>query len=81
MHAIREDLAWLWAKRSVQPAPDVGNWITHQFRRHNKIADRLATIAVEQRRTLWVHRPLPKNTIAIWGGFDGGLRAGKSGAG
>ena len=45
------------------------------------MADKLATRAVVERLRCWVVRKLPKDTKAIWGGFDGGKRGINSGMG
>ena len=81
VHSIRSILANLWASGQAVPTPSLGNWIDHQFREHNAIADKLANLAVKERKKLWVHRDMPINATAIWSGFDGGLRKAKSGAG
>ena len=81
VHAVRKALAHLWGNQRVIPAPNMGHWAMHQYRDHNKIADKLATCAILNQKALWVHRPTPPATVALWAGFDGGLRKGISGAG
>ena len=81
VNLTRHTLANLWSYHNTVPAPIYGEWITHQFREHNKLADRLATIAVVERKAAWVQKPLPQNALAIWGSFDRGKRSSGSGMG
>ena len=77
----RYTLAKLWSDHGVNPVPMYGDWLTHQYREHNKLADKLATIAVVHREAKWIQRPLPPTVHAIWGSFDGGKRSMGSGMG
>ena len=79
LRVLRTTLDNLWTALDVHPIEGYSHWIQHQYREHNKRADTLATIAVVQRHTAWVQKPLPKYTCAIWGAFDGGKRSCGSG--
>ena len=81
VHAARNALAHLWGKYNVHPAPATGNWVQHQYRKYNGLADKLATKAIVENTSKWVQRPIPPNTIASQASFDGCLRKGRAGTG
>ena len=57
------------------------DWLKRQYREHNKEADLLATRAIMTASNFWTTRPLPSDTSAIYGHFDGGKRDQGSGTG
>ena len=81
LRVLRTTLANLWTSLDVHPIGGYSNWIQHQYREHNAIADALATLAVTTRDAKWVLRPLPPSTCTLWGAFDGGKRTEGSGMG
>ena len=77
----QKTLAQLWNSYNMMPATACADWVTHQYRKFNDTADKLATKAVLERKSLWVQKPIPKKATAIQGAFDGGKRGNSSGAG
>ena len=77
----QKSLAQMWGQHAAIPSPTVGEWVQHQYRRYNDTADKLATIAVLERRAQWIQKPIPKGTSAIQAAFDGGKRGKFSGTG
>ena len=47
---VQKSLAQMWGQLAVIPSPTVGEWVQHQYRRYNDTADKLATIAVLERK-------------------------------
>ena len=61
----RQTLATMWANYDVLPVTAESEWLLHQYREYNKLADKLATKAVVESYKCWIVRPLPCNTKAI----------------
>ena len=65
----------------VHPPQGYNDWILHQYREHNKLADSLATMAITSATPLLTLHTFSPSAHAIWGAFDGGKREQGSGMG
>ena len=81
VHMTRNAFAQRWGIYNVLPVPAGGEWVQHQYRQFNDLADQLATKAIKEQSSKWVQKPIPKETVALQASFDGGLRKRKAATG